>query len=457
MTKKERILEVYYKNNDFNRKELAQKLDVDDAYIRKVIRSSKKGTINIDQGEKPLEEKLEFNHTSRNRATLNLESLTITTLEQALEVANVDMTKWKVDRYTIGSWQVTLKLKKDTGKKDNKGNAIYVDYPKTVTMYKIQVWLVKLHNMEWVDAIRLLIKDVPKIKTPTYQLPKIEDTDRYLLEIALMDVHFGMLAWGKETMNDYDLDIAEELFLHAVIDLLNKSQGYNPSRIIFPFGNDFLHIDDPTNLTPQNRNPLDTDSRLIKIYQKAKLAVIKALDYCRQVAPVDVMWIPGNHDPNVSYYLCDVIGEVFADDEHVNVNVGPKWRKFYPWGKSLIVYTHGVEEPMRDLPSIIATEEPQLWGESKYREIHIGHKHKKHEMRWVNVDTQPGTVIRMIPSISTEDAWHYRKGYIKAYHAAESYVWDSKYGMIGQFTSYIDYNERQNAIKERKIEHLNKK
>jgi len=439
MNKKQRIEEEYYKNPNFNRKKLASELNVDQAYIRATIRPLKKNQ--IKQGHKPLEEKLEFNRTSKNRATLELESLTITTLDQALEVANVDMTQWKVDRYTIGSWQVTLKLKKPTGEIDKKGHKVYIDEPKTVTMYKIQVWLVKLHNMEWVEAVRNLIKEVPKIKTPTVKRPKIEEIDRYLLEIALFDVHFGMLAWGKETMNDYDIDIAEHLFLYAVQDLLNKSAGYKPTRILFPFGNDFLHIDDPTNLTPQNRNPLDTDSRLIKIYTKAKKSVIKAIDYCRQVAPVDVVWIPGNHDPNVSYYLCDVIGEIFRDDKYVNVDVGPRWRKFYPWGNGLIVYTHGVEEPIRDLPSIIATEEPKLWGESKYREIHIGHKHKKQEIRWVNVDTHPGTVIRMIPSIATEDAWHYRKGYIKAYHAAESYLWDMKYGMIGQFTSHIDYDE----------------
>jgi hypothetical protein len=184
------------------------------------------------------------------------------------------------------------------------------------------------------------------------------------------------------------------------------------------------------------------DSRLIKIYQKAKKAVIKAIDYCRQIAPVDVMWIPGNHDMNVSYYLCDVISEVFSADQDVRVDVGPKWRKFYPWGKGLICYTHGVEEPLRDLPSIIATEEPQLWADASYREIHIGHKHRKQEMKWTNVDTHQGTVLRMIPSIATEDAWHYRKGYIKGYHAAESYLWDDRFGVVGQFTSYIDYDKQ---------------
>lgn len=439
MNKKQRITEEYYENPDFNRRKLAQEIEVDEAYIRRIIRPLKKN--NIKQGHKPPEETLEFNRTSTNKAKLDLQSITITTLEEALNVANVDMTQWKVDRYTIGSWQVTMKLREETGKVDKQDRPIYIDRPKTVTMYKIQAWLIKLHNMEWVEAIRSLIKEVPQIKTPKVKRPEVEDIGRYLLEIALMDVHFGMLAWGKETMHDYDIDIAEKLFLHAVQDLLNKSAGYKPSRILFPFGNDFLHIDDPSNLTPQHRNLLDVDSRLIKIYKKAKLAVIKAIDYCRQVAPVDIVWVPGNHDPNVSYYLCDVISEVFRDDTFVTVDTGPKWRKFYPWGDGLIVYTHGMEEPIRDLPNIIATEEPKLWGNSKYREIHIGHKHKKQEIKWVNVDTHVGTVVRMIPSIATEDAWHYRKGYIKGYHAAESYLWDMNHGMIGQFTSFIDYEE----------------
>ncbi len=436
MTKADKIREEYYKNPDFSRKKLAKELDVREAYIRQVIRPIKKNT--IKQGHKPIEETIDFNRTSKDRAKLDLQSLTITTLEQALEVADVDMTQWKVDRYNIGSWQVTLKVKTPAGEQDSKGNEIYIDKPKTVTMYKIQVWLVKLHNMEWVEAIRELIKEVPSIKTPK---KKYKLDGNYLLEVALMDVHFGMLAWDKEVGHDYDSDIAEQLFLFAVQDLLNKASGYNPSQIIFPFGNDFLHIDDPTNQTPMNRNLLDADSRMIKIYQKAKKSVIKAINYCREIAPVHVCWVPGNHDPNVSYYMCDMLSEVFSGDKDVSVDNSPKWRKYYPWGDGLIIYTHGVEEPLRDLPSIVATEEPKLWGNSKYREIHIGHKHRKMQMHWVSVDTMPGTVIRMIPSIACEDAWHYRKGYIKAYHAAEAYLWDASHGVIGQFTSYVDYPE----------------
>lgn len=430
MTKADIIKEEYYKNPQFNRRHLAQKLGVRESYIRRIIRPLKKNV--IEQGHKPLEEKIEFNNTSKNNATLELESLTITTLEQALEVAKVDMTQWKVDRYQIGSWQVTLKLKDESGK----------DYPKTVTMYKIQVWLRKLHNMEWVESIRSLIHEIPKLKTPKKDF-KLDG--QYLLEISLADTHFGLLAWGKESGYDYDIDIAEELYLYAVQDLLSKASGYKPSRILISLGNDLFHINDHTNQTPTSHNVLDVDSRLIKIYQKAKIAVIKAIEYSRRIAPVDIIWVPGNHDPFLSYYLTDCISHIFSDDENVNVDVSPRTRKYYKWFNNLIVFTHGVDEPMRDLPSIIATEEPQLWSESLYRECHIGHKHKKTQFTWNNVDTKHGIVVKMIPSIAANDAWHTKKGYVKNYHAAQSFIYD-KNALIAEFTSYVDPIYRQQKL-----------
>jgi hypothetical protein len=434
MNKSEIIREEYYKNPEFSRKKLARKLEVDEAYIRRVIRPLKKQE--IKQGHKPIEEEVKFNRTSTNNATLDLKSITINTLEKALEVAEVDMTQWKVDRYEIGSWQVTMKLKVESGEVDERLNPIMVDKPKTVTMYRIRVWLKKLHDMDWVEAIRSLVKTVPKMKTPKREF-KLDG--KYLLEISLADTHFGMLAWGDETQHDYDLKIAEELFLYAVKDSLAKTIMFKPSRILFPIGNDFFHINDHTNQTPAHKNILDVDSRLIKIYEKAKLAVIKAINYCRKVAPVDILWVPGNHDPFLSYYLVDVIDHIFQDDKDVTVNKSPRTRKFYQYGKNLILFTHGMDEKTQNLPVIAATEEPKLWANTNFREAHIGHTHTKKTMVWTGIDTNHGMLVRTIPSIATSDSWHYRKGFIRNNFAAQSFLWDNTGGMIGSFTSYVDH------------------
>ena len=430
MTKKEIIIEAFNNDPNFNRRELSSRCNIDPSFIRKTLRKIRRSAMAEPPTEIHPNETIEFRQTSDSSASLQSNSETITTLEQALAAAKVDLTEWEVDRYTIGSYQSTVKV---------KDAATGATAPKTVTMHKIQIWL-KRTNVIMIKAFRELIKEIPKIET-IYETKLGDPLGDYLLEVALFDVHFGMLAWGKETVHDYDIDIAEDLFLHAVQDLLAKTKGFPISRILFPFGNDFLHIDDPTNLTPKNHNILDVDSRLIKLYGKAKKAVIKAINYCRQVAPVDVQWIPGNHDPNISYYLCDVIGEVFSQTKDVRVDVSPRWRKFYPWGKSLICFTHGEEEKLIDLPNIMATEASELWGKSVYREIHIGHKHKKRELRWINVDTFPGCVVRMIPSIASEDAWSYRKGFIRGWYAAESYLWNKNTGMEAQFTSFMDYEK----------------
>lgn len=439
MTLTEKILETHYANPRFNRTEFARKNNIETSFIRKVIRKSKRGV--IEQGCKPLEEKIDFNNTSRGNAKLDIESTTISTLPQALEIAQVDLTTWKVDRYTIGSWQVTLKIRVPTKEKNQKGDIVYREEPKTITMFKIQVWLKRLENIEFVEAIRNLIKEIPKLKTPKKKYNRKGD---YLLEIALFDIHFGMLAWKPESGNDYDIKIAENIFLLAVQDLLDKTTIYKPSRILFPIGSDFLHVDDPTNSTPQNKNPLDTDSRLIKIYEKAKKATIKAVNYCREFAPVDIVWIPGNHDPQISWYLCDVLGEVFSKDKDVTVDVAPTVRKYFSWGKSLIVFTHGSEEKHQDLPGIIATEKPALWGNSIYREVHTGHRHRKSEMKWINIEEKSGAIVRVIPSLVVPDAWHMRKGYVRGWHSAEAYLWDKKWGVIAQFTTFANHEGIKN-------------
>lgn len=428
MTKKEIIIQAYQNDPNFNRREFERKHSVDGRWIRRIIRNYKEENLQYINNEN-VHEEVKFDKTSDNSAKLDLKSLTINTLEKALEYANVDLTEWKVDRYTIGSHQVTLKIEKT----DSNGNRY--SEPKTVTMYKVQVWLKQLNNIVWIRALKELIKTVPEIKrSPT---TKHKKSDEHLLEVSLMDVHFGMLSWGKETISDYNIKIAEDLYLSAIEEILDKTKHYPIDKILFPFGNDFLHTDDQTNLTPKGKNILDVDTRLIKIYTTAKKAVIKAIDRCQEVAPVHVLWVPGNHDPNISYYLCDVISEMYRNNENVTVDISPKWRKFFLWGQSLICFTHGSEEPIKDLPMIIATERPDLWGKSIYREVHIGHKHKKHEIKFINVNTHHGCIVRMIPSIAAIDSWHYRKGFLRGWQAAESYLWNKK-GIVAQFTHFVD-------------------
>jgi hypothetical protein len=283
-------------------------------------------------------------------------------------------------------------------------------------------------------AIKNLVKRLPKYKRK--KVDRIGDPKGdYMLEIALNDVHWGLHAWRQETGDDWDLKITDEFYRVAIEKLLGLTQRYDRiSKILFPIGQDFYHINNPANTTPRNSNPLDADNRLAKIFEVAKMAVIKAIDFCLEIAPVHIMYIPGNHDPETSWYLIEVLNAWYRDEPDAVVDTSPMGRKFIEWGKCMIGFTHGIDEAERDLPAILMGQEPEMFGRTKYREIHIGHLHKKREVRWVSTDTHVGTVVRMLPSLCGTDKWHFDKGYVNKLQAGEAYLWDKQNGNIGYFT-----------------------
>ena len=357
-----------------------------------------------------------------NTATITTTSLTINTLEQALEVAEVDLERWDVDRWVCNSWGVTMKID---------------DTPVYRTNYQVKVWL-KARVIKPIElAMRALIDRLPKHK-PQYCKEINFPIGKIMLEISLFDAHFGLLAWGDECGEDYDVHVAEEIYPKAVKKLLERSSHFDIGKIIFPVGNDFFHLNNPEGTTPKAGNILDIDSRLPKIYQAGKMSIIKAIDYCIGVAPVELIWVPGNHDPEISYYLCDALKAHYSTTDKVSVDIKPKFRKYRQWGQGMVGFTHGDEEPHRDLPAIMAGEAKEMWANTSYREFHLGHLHKKKQMFTMAGDTYNGVITRIIPSIASIDAWHYKKGYINKIKAGEAFAWHKDEGVINNITVMVD-------------------
>ncbi len=361
--------------------------------------------------------------TTHSEKEMNVEvnSFTIRTLDEALEAANVDTKTFFVDRYVINSWQVTMKVN---------------EVPTTRTNFQIKIWLKPIVIEPLELAIKGLIKQLPKHK-PVYCKTVGNPKGDFLLEIGLNDIHFGMLAWNQETNNSWDIKIAEKIFVETVKKILERSEHYKIGRILFPIGQDFFHLNSPDGLTPAAKNRLDYDSRLAKIYQAGKMAVIKAIDYCLGVAPLDVCFVPGNHDPETAYYLVDSLKEHYKDVKQVSIDISPKVRKYYQWGNCMLGLTHGSEEKIDSLPTIMAAEEPKMWATSLYREWHIGHTHKKKEMKYLAGDTFGGVVVRTLSSICGTDAWHFKKGYIRPFRTGEAIIWDKNEGNIGTLSINI--------------------
>lgn len=255
----------------------------------------------------------------------------------------------------------------------------------------------------------------------------------YLAELCLYDVHLQSLAWGREVGEDYDVRIAEDTYRDAFESILSAAARFNPERILLPFGQDFFHTDilvDGKGGATHKGTQQDTDSRWQKAFMVGRRLITQlVLAAAKQVAPVDVLVIPGNHDTTKTWYLGEVIDSTFLDHPHVRVDNRPVRRKYYPYGQNLLGFTHGDQEQGRNLGLLMAQEAREDWGRTTFREWHMGHLHKE----WT--DENMGVRSRIMPALAPADAWHNHKGFVQNIRGARGFVW-RKSGGIESITPY---------------------
>jgi len=264
-------------------------------------------------------------------------------------------------------------------------------------------------------------------------VPKIKhEHGKYALEISIPDAHFGKMAWDKESGESYDLEIAEERYSNAINYILSMVDHSTIDEIIFPIGNDMINIDSRNNETFAGTRQ-DSDSRFFKIIQTVKTILIKTINQLKEIAPVKVIVVSGNHDPESMFMLGEIMDAYFHNDKNVEVNNSPKLRKYYQYGQCGFQYTHGNEEKHETLGLIFATEESKLWADTKYRFCKLGHFHKNKKLNYVSIDEHQGFQVQILPSLSGSDAWHFSKGY-NSMKQAKGFLYDKHQGEIAQYT-----------------------
>ena len=190
---------------------------------------STKKEINID--EKP------------NSTYVSVRSLDVKTPEDALKIAKIDMSVWEIERQLVNSWEVTMGLTKSgTGK------------PETYTNWQVKVWLKRKVVNSQETAIKNLIKEIPKFRfdrVPRFVPSANKDI---AAELDLFDAHISKLAWHEETgRGDYDLPISCDDFHNAGEKNLSQIAIFNPSKIYFIIGQDYLHVENYQGTTTNGR------------------------------------------------------------------------------------------------------------------------------------------------------------------------------------------------------------
>jgi hypothetical protein len=259
----------------------------------------------------------------------------------------------------------------------------------------------------------------PKVPRKTYK----EVLEPIAYEISLPDIHYGKL-------HNRSLDQIEDDYIAVVQELVHKAAGLDIDRFILPIGNDGMNSEGLRRTTTKG-TPAEDSAGWKDTFRGYWLLMVKAIDYLKEIAPVDVIVISGNHDFERMFYAGDVLSGWYRQDENVEVDNTYESRKYYQYGKNMLMFTHGDKEKPADMPLIMATEQPKMFANTSYREVHCGHLHK--EM----VNEYRGIKVRFIPSICPNDDWHKQMGY-EAKRAGQAYIWNKQTGLEG----YLQANVR---------------
>lgn len=115
------------------------------------------------------------------------------------------------------------------------------------------------------------------------------------LVIPIADLHYGLVADKFSTGNDYNVEIAERSFYVVLQDVIDRIAGKRFEKVVFVIGNDFINADNLNNTTTKG-TPQDVGNIWFKIVQDATQMIIKGIDMLTRIAPVDVVYVPSNHD-----------------------------------------------------------------------------------------------------------------------------------------------------------------
>lgn len=273
--------------------------------------------------------------------------------------------------------------------------------------------------------LKALLKALSQVRPVRISSPR---SPGLLCEMALFDLHLGKLCWAPEVGEDYDTRLAMRVYRQALAGLVSQARRWPVARYLFPIGNDFYNVDNGLGTTTAGTRQ-DEDGRWKKSFVAGVGLVAEAVATLARLAPVDVLVCAGNHDSERAFYMGEVIRATFRASRGVNVDNSPTVRKYYTWGQCLIGFTHGDKEKARDLPLIMATEQPRAWGRSKFREMHLGHFHHRRDIAFQPVAEQSGVRVRMIPSLAPADAWHKGQGYA-GLRSSEAYLWHKSQGCV---------------------------
>ena len=317
---------------------------------------------------------------------------------------NLKPDEWTVVSFTSNAWQSQV-----------KGGEKIVLWQSKITVRPRTAKEITFEDVDRYFANKDFSAPIPMVK-------RDYNEDGEILEVCIPDLHSGLLSWKDETGEDYNLNIAKERFFKAMSDIVNRCSVHSISKILFVTLGDLLHTDNDSQTTTKGTFQ-QVDGRIAQVFDHTLDMIIDGIRMLSEVAPVEVIYLCGNHDRVLGYTLAKAVEKAFTGSGGVDFDVSPNPQKHRLLGVSLVGWTHG-DMPRKNMAGWLQDRARKEFGLCKYAEIHSGHYHSE------QVQTaEGGVIIRYMPNLASASYWEHQQGFPNGVKTVVCYRWNAEKGL----------------------------
>lgn len=390
-----------------NAKEISDELGVDYETVRcSIKRYRKRNGVSRDCAGRLTSEKVATKISAENniRAFEDIRKNTKgddITPELIMIEKGLDPKDWQVVSFTKNAWQQQTK----------DGDTIDLCQSKLIVKPIDQTGLTISDIDEWFSHHTKF--------NPMQYTPIQYNTEGEVLEITVSDLHCGLLAYAPEAGEHWDLHICTDKFLGGIEDIIRRSGGKKFKKIYFCTLGDILHVDNVQGTTTKG-TVQQIDGRITKIINHAYDMMSTALEMLRSLnAPIEYVYLCGNHDTALGYCLAKMLELTNADIEFDTL---PNPQKAIHFGKCLVGLTHG-DMPAKNKGQWLINDYRREFGESDFIEEHSGHFHTEMVKEYTS-----GIITRSCIAQCGNSYWEHQQGY-RSQRGIQCFVWNEDTGL----------------------------
>lgn len=248
--------------------------------------------------------------------------------------------------------------------------------------------------------------------------------DGVTVEINYCDVHIGKYITALIAMGNYNSDIAINNFRQSLLKAINATSHYDIKKIVFVVGQDYINFDTIDGTTTKGTRQ-DMNEFYQAVYEKAFDLIVESIEALRRIAPVEVVYVKGNHDKQSTYTMLYGVHNIYKSSNDVTVDYSMRQRKYKTYGNTLVGYGHGEEEKSR-IFDCMQDDAKEYWGK-KYKYFHLSHRHSESRKE------KAGVIYNWLGSLSESCKWTWESGFVGSEKKGHVFVYDDNEGKIAEF------------------------